>query len=426
MGRDRGRRPHHGRRPRRLRRAGRRLRRQGLLCPQGDKAAWSAAADRGAVPRRRRPLRDRRGRRHHRRLDRCRRSKPCARPATRSWASSPSWIAWRAAPRRSRRPLAPRSSPARRSIRSIPIDRIAADRRRRPRVGWRRCMRRPGKATRTSFRSWRFASCWWRTTTATRSCSRSCCATPICEVEVVRARTVAGAEDALPADIACVVLDLGLPDADGLAALHRLRAAAPGVPMLVLTGLSDTARGLEAVAAGAQDYLVKGRVDGELLARSIRYAVERQRAEVVQAQLRAANLTAEENARLERGLLPRPLVSRSRGGRRQRLPAGPRARAARRRLLRRGRGGRRDAARGHRRRLRPRPRRGGARRLPADRVAHARPRRAGPSTRSSARWSKSSSTSASPTRSSPPRAWSASRRTGARRSCASRAIRCRS
>jgi serine phosphatase RsbU (regulator of sigma subunit) len=129
------------------------------------------------------------------------------------------------------------------------------------------------------------------------------------EVEVARARTVADAEHALPADIACVVLDLGLPDADGLVALHRLREAAPGVPMLVLTGLSDTARGLEAVAAGAQDYLVKGRVDGELLARSIRYAVERQRAEVVQAQLRAANLTAEENARLERGLLPRPLVS---------------------------------------------------------------------------------------------------------------------
>jgi serine phosphatase RsbU (regulator of sigma subunit) len=128
-------------------------------------------------------------------------------------------------------------------------------------------------------------------------------------VAVTRARTVAGAEQALPADVACVVLDLGLPDADGLVALHRLRAAAPGVPMLVLTGLSDTARGLEAVAAGAQDYLVKGRVDGELLARSIRYAVERQRAEIVQAELRAVNLTAEENARLERGLLPRPLVT---------------------------------------------------------------------------------------------------------------------
>jgi serine phosphatase RsbU (regulator of sigma subunit) len=129
------------------------------------------------------------------------------------------------------------------------------------------------------------------------------------DVHVVRARTVAGAEALLPADVSCVVLDLGLPDADGLAALHRLRAVAPRVPMLVLTGLSDTARGLEAVAAGAQDYLVKGRVDGELLARSIRYAVERQRAESVQAELRSAHLTAEENARLERGLLPRPIVA---------------------------------------------------------------------------------------------------------------------
>jgi serine phosphatase RsbU (regulator of sigma subunit) len=129
------------------------------------------------------------------------------------------------------------------------------------------------------------------------------------DVQVARARTVAGAEAVLPADVSCVVLDLGLPDADGLAALHRLRAAAPGVPMLVLTGLSDTARGLEAVAAGAQDYLVKGRVDGELLARSIRYAVERQRAESVQAELRSAHLNAEENARLERGLLPRPIVA---------------------------------------------------------------------------------------------------------------------
>jgi serine phosphatase RsbU (regulator of sigma subunit) len=129
------------------------------------------------------------------------------------------------------------------------------------------------------------------------------------EVAVLRERTVADAASQLPGDVACVVLDLGLPDADGLAALHRLREAAPDVPMLVLTGLSDSARGLEAVAAGAQDYLVKGRVDGELLARSIRYAIERQRAEVVQAQLRAANITAEENARLERGLLPRPLLS---------------------------------------------------------------------------------------------------------------------
>jgi serine phosphatase RsbU (regulator of sigma subunit) len=128
-------------------------------------------------------------------------------------------------------------------------------------------------------------------------------------IEVDRVRTVAAAEEGAAARASCVVLDLGLPDADGLAALHRLRAAAPGVPMLVLTGLSDTARGLEAVAAGAQDYLVKGRVDGEALARAIRYAVERRRAAEVQAELRAAQIEAQESSRLERGLLPRPVVS---------------------------------------------------------------------------------------------------------------------
>jgi serine phosphatase RsbU (regulator of sigma subunit) len=128
-------------------------------------------------------------------------------------------------------------------------------------------------------------------------------------VEVVRVRTVGAAAALLPGAVACVVLDLGLPDADGLGALVALREAAPRVPMLVLTGHADTARGLDAVAAGAQDYLVKGRVDGELLARSIRYAIERQRAEAIQSELHAARLHAHENVRLERGLLPRPIVA---------------------------------------------------------------------------------------------------------------------
>jgi serine phosphatase RsbU (regulator of sigma subunit) len=130
------------------------------------------------------------------------------------------------------------------------------------------------------------------------------------EATVRRARTLAEAEDGLARrDASCVVLDLGLPDAEGLSGLRRLCDAAPDVPVLVLTGGVDGTQGLEALAAGAQDYLIKGRVEPELLGRSIRYAVERRRSELVQAQLRAVQLTATESARLERGLLPRPLVS---------------------------------------------------------------------------------------------------------------------
>ena len=106
----------------------------------------------------------------------------------------------------------------------------------------------------------------------------------------------------------CALLDLGLPDASGLDGLERLRTAADGLAILVLTGM-DEERGVQALAAGAQDYLVKGHVDGELLARSIRYAVERRRADLAQRQLSLARVQAAENTRLERGLLPTPLVA---------------------------------------------------------------------------------------------------------------------
>ena len=78
--------------------------------------------------------------------------------------------------------------------------------------------------------------------------------------------------------------------------------------MLVLTGLADEHRGTEAVAVGAQDYLVKGSIDGQLLTRAIRYAVERKRADESVRRLYASEARAAENARLERGLLPQPLV----------------------------------------------------------------------------------------------------------------------
>ena len=107
----------------------------------------------------------------------------------------------------------------------------------------------------------------------------------------------------------CVLLDLDLPDSSGLTGLLELRESADAPAILVLTGLDDTLRGIEAVAAGAQDYLIKGKVDGDVLWRAIRYAVERRRAEQAQSQLQAARIHAQENARLERGLLPTPLVS---------------------------------------------------------------------------------------------------------------------
>jgi signal transduction histidine kinase len=76
-----------------------------------------------------------------------------------------------------------------------------------------------------------------------------------------------------------VLVDLGLPDSSGLDSLRAVRAEAPHVAVIVLTGLDDEGLANQAVREGAQDYLVKGQVDGNILSRSIRYAVERKRAE---------------------------------------------------------------------------------------------------------------------------------------------------
>lgn len=127
-------------------------------------------------------------------------------------------------------------------------------------------------------------------------------------VRLVTFTTLQSALDNWPSDADCVLLDLGLPDAVGLSALDRLRARVPDVPVVVLTGRVDELSGPEALAAGAQDFLVKGQVDGPGLERSLRYAVERGRATVFQRELVGAQVRAEENARLERGLLPSPLL----------------------------------------------------------------------------------------------------------------------
>jgi serine phosphatase RsbU (regulator of sigma subunit) len=128
------------------------------------------------------------------------------------------------------------------------------------------------------------------------------------QVDLLRARSVAEASAALPGRVDCVLLDLGLPDASGLDALTAVLQLAPSIAVLVLTGLSDEHRGTEAVAVGAQDYLVKGGLDGPLLMRAIRYAVERKRADESLRRLFASEARAAENARLERGLLPEALL----------------------------------------------------------------------------------------------------------------------
>jgi serine phosphatase RsbU (regulator of sigma subunit) len=123
-----------------------------------------------------------------------------------------------------------------------------------------------------------------------------------------RVRSLAEAKAAVE-DATCVLLDLGLPDTYQLDGLRWLQENVPSIAVVVLTGMADEYLGEEAVRLGAQDYLVKGQVDGPLLDRVIRYAVERERSDGLQRQLRDAQIYAEENGRLERGLLPTPLVS---------------------------------------------------------------------------------------------------------------------
>ncbi|MFD0528893.1 PP2C family protein-serine/threonine phosphatase [Kitasatospora arboriphila] len=146
-----------------------------------------------------------------------------------------------------------------------------------------------------------------------------------------------------PVDFNCVLLDLAAPahgtqggpaaehfPSDGLDGLRELRRRAPHVALVVLTDAAGAELGAAAVAIGAQDFLVKRETDGPLLARALRYAVERKRADESQRRLVEAELRGQENARLQRHLLPTPLLDgaglaftrRYRPGRRRALLGG--------------------------------------------------------------------------------------------------------
>lgn len=90
-------------------------------------------------------------------------------------------------------------------------------------------------------------------------------------------RLAAGLERLAKGGIDLVLLDLSLPEGGGLDTLLKVHTQAPRVPIVVLTGLDDEALAVQAVQEGAQDYLVKGQVDSNVLTRAVRYAIERHR-----------------------------------------------------------------------------------------------------------------------------------------------------
>ena len=77
--------------------------------------------------------------------------------------------------------------------------------------------------------------------------------------------------------IEVLLLDLGLPDSQGMDTFHRINSRAPGLPIVIFSGAEDEELASIAVSSGAQDYLVKGRINSFLLKRAIRYAMERKR-----------------------------------------------------------------------------------------------------------------------------------------------------
>jgi PAS domain S-box-containing protein len=139
---------------------------------------------------------------------------------------------------------------------------------------------------------------------------------PSMAFDVVAARSLSEALERLSAErFSVVLLDLGLPDSSGFEGLEKITAIGNAPPVIVLTGLQDEEKGLTALAKKAQDYLVKGSITGSVLARSIRYAIERNRVEEDQrrtnAELASANEMLKSSSRAALNLMEDSLLARS-------------------------------------------------------------------------------------------------------------------
>ncbi|MFC5187312.1 PP2C family protein-serine/threonine phosphatase [Actinomadura harenae] len=128
------------------------------------------------------------------------------------------------------------------------------------------------------------------------------------EVALTVAASVDEARHRVTRRTQCILVDLSGPEDDRLTGLRGMLAMSGTAAVIVLTAVDDVGLGVRAVAAGAEDYLVKGEIDSPLLARAVRYGIERRRADESERRLVEARLLAAENARLERGLLPVPLI----------------------------------------------------------------------------------------------------------------------
>lgn len=132
------------------------------------------------------------------------------------------------------------------------------------------------------------------------------------EFDVTHVQRLAHALEKLAAErFDVALLDLSLPDSKGLTTFEQAQARAPSVPMVVLSGMDDEHLSVSAVQRGAQDYLVKGKVNADMLARSVRYALERQRLKESLARQNADLQRAHEQAEQESQFKSRFLSSLS-------------------------------------------------------------------------------------------------------------------